>query len=94
MRPCILALAAICLAAPLRAQQPHGLLLVRVHADSAPVAEAVVRTGRFGALTGPDGTARLTLPAGPRLVSIARVGFHPESTTVRVAADSTTTLDV
>ncbi len=78
----------------LSAQQPRGTLRVVVRADSSPVAEAVIRVGRYGALTGPDGTARLTLPAGPQVVGIARIGFHPESTTVVLAADSTTTLEV
>lgn len=78
----------------LAAQAGTGLLEVRVRADTAPLAEAVVRAGRSAVVTGADGVGRLRLPAGAARVVVSRIGFHPDTVETRVVVDSTTVLTV
>jgi outer membrane receptor for ferrienterochelin and colicins len=52
----------------------------------------VVRSGAIGAMTDDAGEARLSLPAGPHVVGVSRLGFHPESLTVTLRAGQDTML--
>lgn len=76
------------------AQQSRGWIQVTVHSDSGTVAEALVQSGRTGALTDVSGRARLSLPAGRQRVAVSRIGFTPDTVDVVVIADSTVPVDV
>jgi iron complex outermembrane receptor protein len=66
-------------------------LTVRVAHAEGPVAGAVIRAGRVGALTDSAGTAALHLPAGRSTLTVSRAGFRPETlaVTLRPATDTT-----
>lgn len=83
-----LALAAV--PAPVEAQVPRGEVIVVVRDDSsdAPLADAIVRSGRAGGRTDEAGRVRLTLPPGPHRVVANRIGFTSDSAAVLVTADS------
>lgn len=71
-----------------------GIVRAHVHHDAAPVADAVVRAGRIGAMTDSTGTARLVLPAGPHDLIVSRLGFAAETLAITVRAGEDTTLDI
>lgn len=78
----------------LAAQEPTGTVLVRVRADSVPAGNAVIRSGRVGALTSAAGRASLVLPVGARIIWVTLIGFHPESLSVTVLPDTSLTFDI
>ncbi len=61
-----------------------GIVVVRVVSEGRPVAGATVASRSTRALTDPSGEAALTLPLGPRMVMVTRIGFAPESLAVTV----------
>ncbi|HEU4563268.1 MAG TPA: TonB-dependent receptor [Gemmatimonadaceae bacterium] len=82
-------------AAPLRAQaDTTGRVTVTVRHAGEPLRDATVHSGRTGALTDSTGRASLSLPAGPRAVIVARLGFRPETLRVVVRAHADTALAV
>lgn len=80
--------------AAVAAQAGTGMVVVRVLADSAPLAGAAVRSGRIGAYTDVRGEARLTLGAGTVSIRVSRVGYGPDSLVVELAAGATETRTV
>ncbi len=59
---------------------PHPVLLaVRVEAGGAPIADARVRVGSVVVATNAVGLARLSLPAGPAMLRVTRLGYAPDS---------------
>jgi iron complex outermembrane receptor protein len=86
---------AIMVAAPsLTAQEVRGTVRVSVQHDSTPVQGAIVRSGRVAAQTDRRGEAALQLPPGLQSVTIARLGFVPETLAVDVRANVDTLLTV
>lgn len=75
-----------------RAQEPDGTVRVTVRSGEAPVADATVRAGAVRVLTSAEGRATLRLRPGPRLLVIAKVGYHPDSIEVVVRAGADTSL--
>ena len=96
-----LAAAALCLPGHrLAAQLPAGrtaatdtlaIARVRVRRDSIPIRDAIVRSGAVVARTDTAGTVILRLVAGPRTITVSRIGFRPDtiSLTLRAAQDTT-----
>lgn len=82
---------ALCASQP---QQPRGWVQVTVRSDSGAIAEALVQSGRTGALTDRSGRARLSLASGPQRVVASRIGYTPDTVTVEVVADSTIEISV
>lgn len=74
--------------APAAAQTPSGRFVGRVTslADGQPVAGARVRVGADEAVTGPDGTYRLTVPPGRYGVRVTAPGFEGATVVDQVAA--------
>src|SRR5581483_10610914 len=70
------------------AQADSGRVRVVVRAESRPLGEAEVRSGRVRARTDRAGAAVLHLPTGPATVTVAHLGFHPETLQVAVPAGS------
>lgn len=69
-----------------------GRVTIVVMHDSLPVPDAVVRSGRFGARTDTSGRATLRLPAESRSITVARIGFRPDTLLLAVRAGMDTTL--
>src|SRR2546421_698963 len=66
---------------------PGGLLVATVRDESgAAIPEAEVRSEAYAAQTDPRGIARLTLPAGSHILTVARIGFRPATVQVDVIA--------
>lgn len=80
----------------LPAQAPHGEVVVVVRGDSsdAPLADAIVRSGRAGGRTDEAGRVRLTLSPGAHWVVASRIGYASDSAAVSVAADSTSQVTI
>jgi outer membrane receptor for ferrienterochelin and colicins len=92
LRPALLALLAV---APLAAQSPDsGVVIVTVREAMGMVDGITVRSDRVSAVTDAAGRARLVLPAGPRTLLLARIGFVPKRVEVVVIADSTVSVTV
>lgn len=77
------------LSAPVGAQTLTGTIVLRVTADSAPIAHAAIVTGTTGTVTDKSGSAAFTLPTGRHTFRVTPVGFHPESLTVFVGVGTT-----
>ena len=100
----LLALAAGAVALPGRsaAQAPgadrsaivHVTVRVTARHDARPVAGAVVRSGRVGALTDGAGQATLRLDAGAHVLVSARLGFRPDTTRLALRAGQDTSVVV
>ncbi len=69
-------------------------LTVQVRHAGQPVVGATVRSGRVGALTDTSGTATLRLTAGRPTVIVARIGFRPDTFTLRLRTAQDTTVPV
>ena len=62
-----------------------GDVIATVRSESGtPLAEAEVRTGAEQSRTDAHGIARLSLPAGPHRLTVARIGFEPATIDVQV----------
>jgi iron complex outermembrane receptor protein len=74
-----------------RAQSGTGIVVVRVTADSLPVAGAMIAAAGTSAngATDRSGFARFTLPTGRRSLRVTSSGYRPESLAVNVAAGTT-----
>ena len=76
------------------AAQGAGTLAGRITSGGAPVSGATVSADAGRAtLSRPDGSYRLTLPAGRQQVRVRLIGFVTRSDSVTIVAGSTTTLD-
>ena len=81
--------------APLSAQRPDsGTVNVTVRESMGMVQGFLVQSENRSATTDASGLARLVLPAGPRTLLVTRTGFADKRVTVRVIADSTTSLTI
>ena len=79
------------------AQQPDsGTVHITVREEMGMVESFLVRSEGRTATTDASGQARLVLPAGPRTLTLTRIGFVPKRVPVIVIADSTisVTIDV
>ena len=76
------------------AQDSLATLRVRVMHDSTPVQRAILRSGPHGTQTDTRGLAALRLAAGNHRLTVARIGFSPESLTVTLRVGQDTTVDV
>jgi outer membrane receptor for ferrienterochelin and colicins len=99
MRPALIVaaflVALLCFVPPLAAQQPDtGVVRITVAEPMGPVEGVLVRAAGRSALTDAAGIARLTLPAGRQLLSLARIGYRPRRATVVVVPDSVVSLEV
>jgi len=85
----LIALAAVLAApsAPASAQTPSGRFVGRITslADGQPIAGATVQVGADSAITGPDGTYRLTVPPGRFGVRVTAPGFDGATVVGQVA---------
>jgi outer membrane cobalamin receptor len=84
-------------ATQLPAQQPDsGAVEVTVRESMGMLDGFVVRSESKTATTDSTGRARLVLPAGPRTLTLTRIGFTPKRVSVVVIADSTiaVTIDI
>src|SRR6185369_541061 len=70
-------------------QNTTGHVVVRVTADSLPIAGANVASGSANDATDRYGVATLTLPAGRRIVRVSFTGFFPETLAMNVGAGMT-----
>lgn len=75
------------------AQALTGTIIMRVTADSTPVAHAAIVTGNVGVVTDQAGLATFLLATGKHTFRVTPVGFRPESLTVFVGV-GTATIDV
>jgi len=66
-----------------------GTIIVRVLADTVPVAGAAIAAGTANSVTDRLGVAKLTLPTGRRVFHVTPVGFRPESLSVFVGVGTT-----
>jgi outer membrane receptor for ferrienterochelin and colicins len=83
------------LALPLAAQEVRtGIVQVTIEESMGMVSGLTVRSGGRSAMTDGQGNARLTLPAGRRVISVTGIGFKPAQVTVNVVADSVVTVKV
>jgi outer membrane receptor for ferrienterochelin and colicins len=72
------------------AQRPDsGIVNITVRESMGMVDGILVRSDSSTATTDAAGRARLVLPAGPRTLTLTRIGFVPKRLTVMVIADST-----
>ncbi|HUF28459.1 MAG TPA: TonB-dependent receptor [Gemmatimonadaceae bacterium] len=69
-----------------RAQATMATVIVRVEHEGEPLPGALVRGPGASVRTGDDGSATLSLPAGEHRLSVALLGFAPESLLVTVRA--------
>src|SRR5207237_7930141 len=66
---------------------PSGALIARVRDESGrPLPEAEVRSDSNAAQPDASGVARLTLPAGGHVLTVARIGFRPATVRADVVA--------
>ena len=70
-------------------QNTTGHVVVRVTADSLPVAGANVASGNANDATDRYGVATLTLPAGRRILRVSSTGFFPETLSMNVGVGMT-----
>ena len=79
----------------LAAQQgKSGVVQLTVEEAMGMVSGLLVRSSGQSTRTDSLGNARLTLPAGPRVVSITQIGYKPTRLTVMVVADSVVNVKV
>lgn len=90
------ALAACHLVTPsLAAQQADsGVVAIAVEEPMGPVEGVSIRSAGRSTVTDASGKARLTLPAGRQVLSLARIGYQPKRVTVLVVRDSVVPVQV
>lgn len=66
------------------------MLSVRVEAGGATLGDARVRAGAASAVTNAVGLARLSLPAGPVMLRVTRLGYSPDSVALVLRAGNDT----
>lgn len=71
-----------------------GTVSVTVRESMGMLDGFIVRSESRSATTDDSGRARLVLPAGPRTLSVIRIGFLPKRVSVLVVADSTVSVVV
>jgi iron complex outermembrane receptor protein len=74
--------------------QGTGTLVVFVHDDDGPIAQAEVQAGPSSGVTGEDGRVALTVPAGRVDVIATRTGFDPGAAPIEIAAGVESTMDI
>src|SRR6185503_15624329 len=79
---------------PAWAQAVVGTLIVTVRGGSGPVAGAEVTAGGFKAITGADGSVRLSLPAASVDVIVTKDDFDPGAAHVEVRAGSESRIEI
>lgn len=79
---------------PLDAQEARGTVVVRALSEEGRVEGAQVRSGGVGSLTGAQGEARLSLPIGPRAITVSKIGYAPTTVRTDVAAGGETVIEV
>lgn len=67
-------------------QADSGTVLLTVQEPMGPTEGALIRSEGRSAKTDGAGRARLVLPAGNRVLSVSRIGYHPKKVTVAVPA--------
>jgi outer membrane receptor for ferrienterochelin and colicins len=82
----LLALVILAASRAANAQTATGTVLVRVMADSFPVAGATIAAGTASGATDRSGLLLFKLPTGRRTFHVASTGFLPESLAVNVGA--------
>src|SRR5262245_27616969 len=88
-------LAVLSVSTPLAAQQAGtGVVQVTIEESMGMVSGLLVRSAGREARTDSVGYARLTLPAGPQVLSITGIGYKPSRVPVTVVGDSTVTVRV
>ncbi len=89
LRSAALAALAIFVARGAGAQAITGTIIVRVAADSTPIAGAPIATGSTSGTTDQTGLATFKLPTGRHTFRVAPAGFRPESLAVFVGVGTT-----
>lgn len=81
---------------PAAAQTDSGRVTVAVRGEHRALTDVAVGGGRTMVRTDRSGRAVLTLPTGPSLLTVARVGFRPETlrVLVRPALDTVITVEL
>jgi outer membrane receptor protein involved in Fe transport len=80
---------------PLAAQRADsGLVQVTVAEPMGPVEGVLIRAAGLSVTTDAAGHARLTLPAGRQILSLARIGYQPRRVPVLVVPDSVVSVKV
>ena len=80
---------------PLAAQQADsGVVQVAVAEPMGPVEGVLIRAAGRSAQTDAAGNARLVLPVGRQVLSLARIGYQPRQVTVVVVRDSVVAVKV
>src|SRR5207248_2963650 len=74
--------------------QTMGTLVINVHGDKGPVAQAQITVGGMKAMTNADGMATLMLPPGRVDVVITKEDFDPGAAQVEIRAGMETRIDV
>jgi iron complex outermembrane receptor protein len=94
LKPFLLLVIAAATVLPITAIAQEAVVRVRVvRADSQPIVGVQVRLDTLRARTDEQGEARLASTAGSRLISVARIGYAPDSASIvlRPGADTTVT---
>ena len=76
------------------AQDSLATVRVRVTHNDAPVAGAVVRSSAAGSQSDSTGHATLRLTPGPHSIIISRLGFVPDTVSIRLTASQDTSLTI
>ena len=71
-----------------------GIARIRVLHDSIPLRDAVVRNGPVVTRTDSTGVAILRLAAGAHTITVSRIGFRPDTTSLTLRASQDTTITV
>ena len=86
---------ALVLAAPVQTQRADsGVIQITVAEPMGPVEGVLIRAAGRSAQTNVAGSARLVLPAGRQVLSLARVGYRPQQVPVLVVRDSVVSVKV
>jgi outer membrane receptor for ferrienterochelin and colicins len=94
MKKWLIALAAVALVTQTARAQGVGTLIVSVHGEDGPVAQAAVQVGSVTRMTGADGMVTLSLPPGLVDVVVTRTGFDPGAAQVQIRAGMESRVDV
>jgi iron complex outermembrane receptor protein len=94
MRRIFCAVALLVLGVQAAYAQATGTLIVNVHSDKGPVAQADVTVGGIKATTNTDGIATVMLPPGRADVVITKEDFDPGAAQVEIRAGMETRIDV
>ena len=92
----LLLLASLFISRPLAAQEivRTGVVEITVEEPMGPVDGLLIRSSGITATTDATGKARLTLPAGPQILSLTRIGYVPKRVPVTVVADSVVSVTI